>query len=184
MSKSAVIRPIQLSEIEIFMDEVERNVLESGRDGTPIFNAYNEKTPFNRANKSKSFLENMSKKTTEPGWQRAWGIFTDDGVIHGDIGLWVDQNHASLHRAMFGMCMDKDYRGQGWGSKLMKTAIEYAKGLKLEYIDLYVLEGNEPAIALYKKFGFTETGYWPDRWRLLGKKVGEYSYVLNLGKSE
>ena len=33
MSKNATIRPIEISEIEVFMDEIERNVLESGRDG-------------------------------------------------------------------------------------------------------------------------------------------------------
>jgi RimJ/RimL family protein N-acetyltransferase len=44
------------------------------------------------------------------------------------------------------------------GSLLKKKVIEWADLNKVEKIDLEVFEDNEPAISLYKKFGFLEEG--------------------------
>ena len=48
------------------------------------------------------------------------------------------------------IAVHKEHRGEGLGSKLLKSVIEYTKG----DIALHV-EANNPAKRLYEKFGFT-----------------------------
>jgi RimJ/RimL family protein N-acetyltransferase len=81
-----------------------------------------------------------------------------DGKIIGSATL--DRNNLSKisHTASFGITILKEHSGQGVGSLLMKKVIEWAQLNKVEKIDLEVFEDNEPAISLYKKFGFLEEG--------------------------
>ena len=48
------------------------------------------------------------------------------------------------------IAVHKEHRGEGLGSKLLKSVVEYTKG----DIALHV-EANNPAKRLYEKFGFT-----------------------------
>lgn len=52
----------------------------------------------------------------------------------------------------------KDERNKGIGSSLLKEIIHIAKKLKAKTITLEVNENNEPAIKLYKKYGFEQVG--------------------------
>lgn len=69
-------------------------------------------------------------------------------------GKWKEK-----HNVHFGIAISKEYRGQGWGEKMLSTAFKEAKkswkphGLWIEY-----LEGNTRACALYEKLGFKEFG--------------------------
>lgn len=51
----------------------------------------------------------------------------------------------------------KEYLKNGIASKLLRKCIEYANQLKFKEINLEVFENNEPAINLYKSFGFLIT---------------------------
>ncbi|RME79144.1 MAG: GNAT family N-acetyltransferase [Methanobacteriota archaeon] len=78
------------------------------------------------------------------------------------------------HNVDFGIAIRKEYRGGGWGKKLLLTAIDGAKKklnphkMWIEYID-----GNEIAKNFYEKCGFVEVarlkeyvyyeGQWKDR---------------------
>lgn len=180
MAENYEIRMITLDEIGLYLDALDRILVTSGRENTPFFHAYDDVSPWDREKKRVSFKENLAKKTSDLGWQRTWGLFGGDGKIHGDISLWTAMGNPGRHRAWLGMSMEKEWRGKGIGQKLMSTAIKWAKNEDLSFIDLSVLEGNEPALALYKRNGFEQTGYWKDRWRLGGNKIGEFSFALEL----
>jgi L-phenylalanine/L-methionine N-acetyltransferase len=54
------------------------------------------------------------------------------------------------------MAVRDDWQGKGAGTALMQAALDLAdKWLNLTQLELEVYTDNEPAIQLYKKFGFT-----------------------------
>ena len=63
------------------------------------------------------------------------------------------------------MLVDRDWRGCGVGSALVRAAIDWACGQGLHKLSLEVFVHNEPAIALYRKSGFTEEGRRSGQYR-------------------
>ncbi|MEK4486285.1 GNAT family N-acetyltransferase [Psychrobacillus sp. FSL H8-0484] len=62
------------------------------------------------------------------------------------------------HKVEFGVCVLKDYWGFGIGTTLLKESITWADSNSINKITLNVLETNDKAIELYKKFGFKTEG--------------------------
>ncbi|MBU1202980.1 GNAT family N-acetyltransferase [Patescibacteria group bacterium] len=63
-----------------------------------------------------------------------------------------------LGRVNFGMIVDKVYQGMGYGQQIMEIIENEAKKLGAKKIRLGVFQDNNPAVHIYKKFGFKETG--------------------------
>ncbi len=79
--------------------------------------------------------------------------------VVGSIGLHRSKAARLAHSAHIGMSVRDDYQGQGIGSKLMEAILNLAdKWLNLQRIELTVYVDNEPAIKLYKKYGFVIEG--------------------------
>lgn len=84
-------------------------------------------------------------------------------AIQGDqVVGWCDvfpmTNPRHAHRGGLGMGLLPEFRGKGLGGKLLKSVLDHSKKFGLEKIELNVYTSNEPAIALYKKFGFEQEG--------------------------
>jgi RimJ/RimL family protein N-acetyltransferase len=62
------------------------------------------------------------------------------------------------HKVEFGVCVLKDYWGNGIGKQLLIDSIRWAEGADIKKITLQVLETNENAIQLYKRYGFEIEG--------------------------
>ena len=62
------------------------------------------------------------------------------------------------HIGALGIGILANYREQGIGKKLLKTALEKAQQKGLTRIELTVREQNHLAIALYEQFGFVKEG--------------------------
>lgn len=62
---------------------------------------------------------------------------------------------------MFGMMVSAKYRGGGIGTRLLEEAIDWARAQGFPKLSLLVFAHNARALALYKKFGFVEIGYYP-----------------------
>jgi RimJ/RimL family protein N-acetyltransferase len=79
----------------------------------------------------------------------------------------------------FGMWVDKVFRGKGAGSALVEACIKWAEQQGAHKISLLVWPHNQPARALYRKYGFEEEGYLKRHWR---RKSGEIwdSIVMGL----
>jgi putative acetyltransferase len=83
-----------------------------------------------------------------------------DNEVIGQIGLHTSPNRPRRrHVGQLGMAVRDDWQGKGVGTALMQAAIDLAdKWLTLSRLELEVYTDNEPAIKLYRKFGFTVEG--------------------------
>ena len=62
------------------------------------------------------------------------------------------------HKVEFGICVLKAYWGFGIGKNLLIESIQWADANRIKKINLAVLETNEKAIELYKRYGFEVEG--------------------------
>lgn len=83
------------------------------------------------------------------------------------------------HKVEFGIGVLKDFWGYSIGTNLLNEAIRWADTNHIKKITLNVLETNEKAIILYKKYGFEEEGVLK-KDKLLSD--GEYYNTLMMGR--
>jgi RimJ/RimL family protein N-acetyltransferase len=81
-----------------------------------------------------------------------------DRAIIGRLSLARDTHPASSHVADLGLMVAADARRQGVGRALLEAAVEWARGAGIRKLELHVFPWNEPAIALYERFGFDREG--------------------------
>jgi RimJ/RimL family protein N-acetyltransferase len=94
-----------------------------------------------------------------------------DGEIVGEINCRGGTRQATRHAVTLGISVRQERRGQGLGEALMASAIAWAKQTRIvTRIELQVYARNEPAIHLYRKFGFEVEG----RRRRVIFQDGEY----------
>lgn len=88
---------------------------------------------------------------------------TKDGVPCGIATLYLQPYRKLAHQCEFGIIIGHDFRNMGIGSYLMNSIMHLAKEkFKIELIHLQVYAEN-PAMNLYKRFGFKEFGR-QDAW--------------------
>jgi putative acetyltransferase len=80
--------------------------------------------------------------------------------VVGQLGLHTFPNWPRRrHVGQIGMAVRDDWQGKGAGTALMQAVVDLAdKWLNLNRLELKVYTDNEPAIRLYKKFGFVTEG--------------------------
>ena len=78
----------------------------------------------------------------------------------GRVWLYVLQNNT--HKEPYGLLadiiIDEQYRGGGWGTKLVQEAIEEAKKIGCYKIIATTRNSREVVCAWYEKFGFKKYG--------------------------
>jgi ribosomal protein S18 acetylase RimI-like enzyme len=85
----------------------------------------------------------------------------DDSLVAVSGGQLIGMIHVEVSRhgfAELGMLAARGWRGRGVGSALLEAAISRARGQGLHKLCLEVFPQNTAAIALYRKYGFTEEG--------------------------
>jgi GNAT superfamily N-acetyltransferase len=76
-------------------------------------------------------------------------------------GVPDDSRPAGDHaRELISMWIAPEARGRGVADLLIRTVEDWARGAGGTELRLAVTETNEPAIALYHRHGFAETGQW------------------------
>lgn len=96
-------------------------------------------------------------------------------------------NRYSNHRALLGMGVGARHRGKGIGEQLLKSMLEWMRNnTAIEYLDLWVMSDNIPAIRLYEKLGFIVCGDIRDMYRFDGKSISESMMSLRVrsGKAD
>lgn len=81
-----------------------------------------------------------------------------DGIPCGIMTLYLQPYRKLAHQTEFGIIVGEGYRGKGVGSHLLNCGMQMAKeNFKIELLHLTVYAEN-PAIRLYRRFGFQEFG--------------------------
>lgn len=105
-------------------------------------------------------VEQWRKRIAEPPEGFYSLVACVDGEVVGQIGLQTFPNRPRRrHVGEIGMMVRDDWQGKGIGTALMQALVDLAdKWLNLYRLELDVYTDNEPAIKLYKKFGFEIEG--------------------------
>ncbi len=104
-------------------------------------------------------LESVRELLKTSGENDHFLVAVVDGEVVGTIGMHMSPRPRIRHRGEIGMMVRDEWHGKGVGSAMMQAIIDLAdKWLNLTRIELTVYTDNEPAIALYRKFGFEIEG--------------------------
>lgn len=88
-------------------------------------------------------------------------IAKKDGKIVGNAHFSGMTRERVKHRGTIGISVRRSEWGQGIGSRLLRTVIDFARDTAhVEIISLEVKSDNTRAIKLYKKFGFEHIGHF------------------------
>jgi RimJ/RimL family protein N-acetyltransferase len=125
--------------------------------------------PIDRERRAKQFSETIGSDDAQVFVAEA------DGEVVGELTVF---RGTSSSPATIGMGVAADWRGQGVGTALMEACVEWARKAGVHKLSLEVFPWNEPAIALYRKFGFVEEGRLRQHYR---RQSGELWDVLVMG---
>lgn len=75
---------------------------------------------------------------------------------------WIVMSTAGGEADVMTIATTEVGRGQGIARRLLQAGIDWARGRGAEAVHLEVDEHNEPALGLYRSFGFSEWGRRPD----------------------
>lgn len=104
----------------------------------------------------------------------------DDRRIVGMAGFQQETGPEVAHKAfVWGFYVEPAWRGRGVGSALVAALIEAARDV-VEQLTLTVVEGNDAALALYEKFGFSAYGIEPRALKTSAGYVNEILMSLRL----
>lgn len=173
-----MVHPLTPAEWDRFQAHFKRHRAESGR-GDPHFLPFAPDDP----NGPKGIdLETLDRPVSERRWQRCW-VTVDDGEIVGHVELKGDGLSTGLHRCELGIGIERPYRRGGLGRRLMRSAIEFARGTEtLAWIDLRVFAHNAAGRALYRELGFVEVGLLVDRFRIDGQTIDDVIMTLRVDR--
>jgi RimJ/RimL family protein N-acetyltransferase len=179
MAMKSELRMAKPSDLQTYADHISRIWASNGEDGilhSPI--AASEKRDIEELKiRTRSSWE---KQANEPGWKKTFLVMNSERVCgHLDLNSYKFQ--ASIHRVDLGMGLEKEIRNKGTGSKLLQIAIDFCKDLEhIIWLDLAVFAENIPAVKLYAKFGFEQTGLIRDRFRINDKSIDDIHMSLKL----
>lgn len=88
-----------------------------------------------------------------------FGAFNNENRLVGVVTLLTEEKDAYKHKGhIVAMYVDTENRRSGFARDLIRKAIERAKEMKLEQLNLGVVSTNEPAKRLYESMGFKTYG--------------------------
>ena len=171
-----VIRPVVREDLPALFAYLDDHLRDNGRDGTPLFQPMARAESGFPIDKRAGFVVGTGAAVGEPGWRRAWMALDEHGYICGHIDLRARPERLARHRCLLGMGVHRDHRCHGLGSRLLDTALDWARAQAgIDWVDLEVMSNNLPARRLYERNGFTFAGEMPDLFRIDGE---QYGYVF------
>jgi ribosomal protein S18 acetylase RimI-like enzyme len=98
----------------------------------------------------------LTESVTTPGGQVMFVAEVEGRPVGLAFGLF-DKERAKIGHVA-GMWVDPGARGRGAGRALLDAAIAWARSRALDRLELWVTKGNGPAVRLYERAGFADTG--------------------------
>jgi ribosomal protein S18 acetylase RimI-like enzyme len=83
-----------------------------------------------------------------------------------------------------GMCILAEFRGQGWGRRMVEAALDEAQAREIRKVELEVFPDNGRAIALYVSLGFEVEGIRRDHYARLDGSVRSAVLMARLLSNE
>lgn len=123
----------------------------------------------------RAFIENVNRDTAG---KMLVGFAQAEAA--GIATLTVPQRSRIAHTGELSIAVRKKFEGQGVGSALIGELLRFARESGLRVVYLGVNAENERAIALYKRFGFEESGRHPQFFHIGGRFVDELLMHLTL----
>ncbi|TDD08732.1 GNAT family N-acetyltransferase [Nonomuraea deserti] len=96
--------------------------------------------------------EKWAERSSDPGSR--WWVAESGGADVGLVCVLLEDSGAHL----LSMWVAPEARGGGVGSRLVDTAVEWARSTGAEEIGLWAVDRNHTARALYARKGFTPSG--------------------------
>lgn len=103
-----------------------------------------------------------------------------DGIPIGHFLMRLaDYEDNSIHMGF--VIIDKEKRGQGYGTEMMSLAVKYAfEILKIKRVTLGVFDNNEIAHNCYKSAGFIDEKYCKDVFKYKDENWGIYEMASEM----
>ncbi len=121
---------------------------------------------------------NSTRESEDSAW---FTVFEGDRVVANCTFAPSGYQMKLRHRCNIAIAIELDYCSCGLGSVLFERAIDTARKMGYEQIELGVYEDNDRGLALYKKMGFKEYGRIPRAFKLKdGTYIDEITMVLFL----
>jgi ribosomal protein S18 acetylase RimI-like enzyme len=167
--------------LDAFFQYLAAHIAGNGLDGAPLsYPLSREQSVLSGGLRSK-FADGMHKAWGEPGWRRAWVAISGEHRIAGHIDIRSADQLNAEHRVVLGMGVDREFRGQKIGQRLLEQVISSCRAdPRISWIDLQVMEQNIPATRLYEKMQFEQLGVTRDMFRIGGVSYGYSSMALNV----
>ena len=104
-----------------------------------------------------------------------------DGRLAGNCQLVRKTKAKNRHRASIGIAIIKEFWGLGIGTAMFEALTDIGRQWDLLQLELEVIEGNERAMALYRKMGFETVSHVPNAIRMPdGSFAKEYLMIKQL----
>ena len=89
-----------------------------------------------------------------------------DGVLAGNCQIDRRTKLKNRHRASVAIALRKEFWNLGIGTALFEEMLAIAESWGVLQVELEVIEGNDRAMALYRKMGFAVYGERPNSFQL------------------
>lgn len=164
------VRPLTLKDSKEFLSYLDKQLLNNGKNGSPLFMPAPRELSCFPAEKKQRFIDGLAISVGSRGWRRAWVVLDDSKNICAHVDLCGLHEPYTEHRGLLGLGVLKHSQGKGLGEILTRHAIEWATANEtIEILDLAVLSENVPAIKLYEKLGFSKLCEIKDMFRIDGQ---------------
>lgn len=85
-------------------------------------------------------------------------VAIENDAVVGVLNFKPAENREEAHGGIFGISVDRDRRGRGIGTRLIRGLIDRAPALGVTRIGLETYANNPGAIRLYRRLGFEQEG--------------------------
>lgn len=168
--KDLVLEPIEDKHAEVFLRGIEksRSFLDARLPWVRAMNTIEEALQFIDSYSLQSEMNNGG----------LWGLFRkEDSTFMGCISLqWIQWEHLS---ASIGYWLLESYTGKGYATEMLKMLSSYAfNSLKLNRLEIDIADNNQKSIALAKRAGFQEEGFFREYANLHGVFLNHRRFSL------